>query len=205
MTKESTRPGSLRRLLAIAAVTALVVLAAVLVDRAVRNPPCRTGAAALAVVEQKVLPSMESLSAGEDYALEAGERETMGGSDYYPVAVSRVVPCRDGEAAKGVIEARVAPHLAGVAPYVYDFMGEVTVEGELYYEVKFGDAWGDGRSTFYVRARDSRPFLLWEDGTISAAFPEENEPLVLTVYVRTKDSRPFLRDGTSGQLVPYGE
>ncbi len=122
MTKESAKPG-LRRLLTIAAVTALVVLAAVLVDRAVRNPPCRDGAAALAVVEQKVLPGLEGLSAGEGHALEAGERETLGGSGYYPVAV----------------------------------------------------------------------------------FLEEGEPPFLTVYVRAKDSRPFVRDGSTGQLIPWGE
>lgn len=202
MTKETVRPGSAGRLLFIAAVTVLVVLGAVLVDRAIHDPPCRDGAAALEVVEREILPTME----GEDYALEAGEPETIGENSYYPVTVSRVVRCRDGEAAKRVIEVRVAPHLAGVAPYVYDFIGEVALEGELYYEVKFGDSHGDGRDTFYVRARDSQPFYVREDGTMNAepAFPEEDEPPVLTVYVRTRDSRPFLRDGTTGQLIPCG-
>lgn len=204
--KETVKgPGSGRKLLLIAAVTALVVFAAVLMDRTIRNPPCRDETDALNVVTQKVLPTVKEIAGDEGYALDAGERETIGERDYYPVAVSRVVRCRDGEAAKEVVRVRVAPHLAGVGPYVYDFMGEVTREGELYYEVKFGDSHGDARSTIYVRAKDSKPFIRWEDGTISAAFPEKDEPPVLTVYVRTRDSRPFLRDGTSGRLVPYGE
>ena len=122
MTKEIVRPGSAGRLPAIAAVTVLVVLGAVLVDRAIHDPPCQDGAAAVAVVEREALPALEELPAGEDYALEAGEPETVGESVYYPVAV----------------------------------------------------------------------------------FAGEDELPVLTVYVRARDSRPFLRDGTTGQLIPYG-
>ena len=75
MTKEIVRPGSAGRLPAIAAVTVLVVLGAVLVDRAIHDPPCQDGAAAVAVVEREALPALEELPAGEDYALEAGEPE----------------------------------------------------------------------------------------------------------------------------------
>lgn len=87
MTKETVRPGSAGRLLFIAAVTVLVVLGAVLVDRAIHDPPCRDGAAAEEVVAREVLPALEELPVGEDYALEAGEPETVGESLYYPVAV----------------------------------------------------------------------------------------------------------------------
>ena len=125
--KDNKKPVDVKKLVLIAAVTVVVVLAAILVDNMIRHPRCQDETGALNVVIQKVLPSLDELADDEGFALEVKDIETIGDAEHYPVAVRRVPKCEDGEAAKRVVENRVLPDM--------NTGGEVELtKGALYFD-----------------------------------------------------------------------
>ena len=60
--KDNKKPVDVKKLVLIAAVTVVVVLAAILVDNMIRHPRCQDETGALNVVIQKVLPSLDELA-----------------------------------------------------------------------------------------------------------------------------------------------
>ena len=63
------KPMDKKKLLTIAAVTAAVVVVAVLVDSMIRNPRAKDETDAMNVVIQKVLPSLDEIAPDEGFGL----------------------------------------------------------------------------------------------------------------------------------------
>lgn len=204
--KETKKAMEPKKLLLITAVLVLVIVAAILVDSAIRYPRCEDETAALNVVIQKVLPSVDEIADDEGFSLTVQDMENIGNSDYYPILITRVPKCEDGESAKRVVENRVLPGIASGGQIDLELKPDVTLAEEPYFVVE-ASRQADGKKeileTYYVRAKNSQPYVFKDENTITPVVEEEELPIV-TVYVRIKDSQPFLRDETSGQLVPYG-
>ncbi len=210
--KDNKKPVDVKKLVLIAAVTVVVVLAAILVDNMIRHPRCQDETGALNVVIQKVLPSLDELADDEGFALEVKDIETIGDAEHYPVAVRRVPKCEDGEAAKRVVENRVLPDMNTGGEVELTLLDGVTTMDaqsmtELPYFVVEVSRTTDGKKevleTIYVRQKNSQPFVIQQEGVLTP-LAEEEELLIATIYVRIKDSQPFQKDDTTGQLVPYG-
>lgn len=204
--QDGKKPMDLKKIVIIAVVTLVVILAAVLVDNAVRNPKCEDETAALNVVIQKVLPALDELADDEGFSLDVQEVETIGDAQYYPVFVIRYPKCEDSAAAKRIVEERVLPGLSGGSQAEVTYLRNETIEDYVYFvnEVsRITDGKKEVLSTVYVREHNSQPFVKDAGGKLTAAADEVEDPIA-TVYVRIKDSQPFHKDDTTGQLVPYG-
>jgi len=201
------KPMDMKKLAIIAAVIILVIVAAIFLDNAVRNPKCEDETAALNVVIQQVLPALDELADDEGFSLEVQEIETIGTDQYYPVFVIRYPKCDDSVVARRVVEERVLPGMASGGEIELSYLRTESVENEKYYVIELRRAAADGKkevlSTVYVREQNSQPFTKGADGKLVAAADEVAIPLV-TAYVRIKDSQAFHKDDTTGQLIPYG-
>ena len=204
--QQGKKPMDPKKLLMITAVTVLVIIAAILVDSAIRYPRCEDETAALNVVIQKVLPSVDEIAEDEGFSLTVQEIDNIGDSDYYPILITRIPKCEDGEGAKHVVETRVIPSTSFGGQVDLNLLDGVSFNEEPYFVVEASRT-ADGKKevleTYYVRAKNSQPYTFKDENTLTPA-AEEEELSVLTVYIRIKDSQVFLRDETTGQLVPYG-
>lgn len=204
--QDGKKPMDLKKIVIIAVVTLVVILAAVMVDNAVRNPKCEDETAALNVVIQKVLPALDELADDEGFSLDVQEMETIGDAQYYPVFVIRYPKCEDSSAAKRIVEERVLPGLSGGSQAEVTYLRNETIEDYVYFVNEVSRITGGKKevlSTVYVREHNSQPFVKDAEGKLAAAADEVEDPIA-TVYVRIKDSQPFHKDDTTGQLVPYG-
>lgn len=200
------KPMDVKKIAIIAGVTVLVILAAVLLDNAVRNPTCEDETAALNVVIQKVLPGLDELGDDEGFSLAVQEVETIGNAQYYPVFIIRYPKCDDSVAARRIVEEQVLPGMSNAAGAELSYLRTETIEKERYYVVEVNRTAGDKKevlSTVYVREQNSQPFTKDASGALVAAAEEVEVPLT-TAYVRIRDSQAFHKDDTTGQLIPYG-
>ena len=194
-----------KKIAIIAGVTVLVVLAAIFVDNAIRNPWCEDETAAINVVLQKVIPLMDEIGDDEGFELDVQEIESIGNTQYYPVFVIRYPKCDDSVAARRVVEERVLPDLASGGEVQLSYLRTESINNKRYYMVEVNrivDGKKEVLSTVYVMEQNSQPFVKDESGELVAAAEEEGIPLH-TAYVRIRDSQPFYRDDTTGQLVPF--
>lgn len=194
-----------KKIAIIAGVTVLVVLAAIFVDNAIRNPWCEDETAAINVVLQKVIPIMDEIGDDEGFELDVQEIESIGNTQYYPVFVIRYPKCDDSAAARRVVEERVLPDLASGGEVQLSYLRTESINNKRYYVVEVNrivDGKKEVLSTVYVMEQNSQPFVKDESGELVAAAEEEGMPLH-TAYVRIRDSQPFYRDDTTGQLVPF--
>lgn len=201
------KPMDKKKLLTIAAVTAAVVVVAVLVDSMIRNPRAKDETDAMNVVIQKVLPSLDEIAPDEGFGLEAREMETIGSDDYYPISITRFPKCEDGDGALRVVESRVLPGLSIEGETELTLQEDQEIDGLKYFVVEVSRTGEGGEketaATVYVKAKNSQPFVKNEKGELEAAAEQEEIPIT-TIYVKAKNSQPFVKDDTTGQLVPYG-
>lgn len=209
-TNETIQPAKktmdVKRIAVIAGVTVLVILAAVFMDNAIRNPLCEDETAAINVVIQKVLPGLDELGPDEGFALDVQEIENIGAIQYYPVFITRYPKCDDSVAARRVVEERVLPGMVSGGEVQLSYLRTESINNERYYVVtvnRITDGKKEILSTVYVQEYNSQPFIKDGNGELIAAAEEEEIPL-RTAYVRIKDSQPFYKDDTTGQLIPYG-
>jgi len=199
------KPMDMKKIAMIAAVIILVIVLAIFLDNAVRNPKCKDETAALNVVIQDVLPALDELGDDEGFSLECQEIETIGSAQYYPVFITRYPKCDDSVAARRVVEEQVLPGMASGGEIELSYMRTESIDNNKYYVVEMRRV-TDGKkevlSTVYVREQNSQPFTKDADGKLVAAADEVAIPLD-TAYVRIKDSQAFHKDDTTGQLIPY--
>lgn len=200
------KPMDVKKIAIIAAVTILVIICAIFVDNAVRNPKCEDETAALNVVIQQVLPALDELADDEGFSLEVQEIETIGNVQYYPVFIIRYPKCSDSVSARRIVEERVLPGMVSGGEVELTYLRTENIDNERYFVVEVNrtaDSKKEVLNTIYVRAQNSQPFTKDADGNLVAAAEEEEVPLA-TAYVRIKDSQAFHKDDTTGQLIPYG-
>lgn len=204
MAQPAKKNMDVKKIAIIAGVTILVILAAIFVDNAIRNPWCEDETAAINVVIQKVLPVMDELGDEEGFALDVQEIERIGNTQYYPVFITRYPWCEDSATARRIVEERVLPGMAAPDAQL-SFLRTESINNERYYLVEVSRITGGKKeilSTVYVQEWNSQPFVKDADGGLTALADEEEIPL-RTAYVRISDSQPFYRDDTTGQLVPF--
>lgn len=202
------KPMNVKKIAIIAGVTVLVILAAILVDSAIRNPRCRDETDALNVLIQKVLPGLDELADNEGFALDVQEIEKIGTTEYYPVFITRYPRCDDGATARRVVEERVLPDMnLSSADVQLDVMRTEAIGSDRYYVVDVSRITGGKKeilATIYVQEQNAQPFTKDENGELVEAAEEVGVPL-RTAYVRLRDSKPFYKDDTTGRLIPYDE
>lgn len=200
-------PVDIKKLLTIAGVTVAVVIAAILLDNIIRNPRCKDETDAVNLMFQKVLPSVDEIADDEGGGIQVDEVEVIGDEEYYPVLLTRVPKCEDAVAAAQVVDRRVLPGMVSGGQVDLITKPEVTIGEDVYFVVEVSRTQeGTGKeeiATVYVRRKNSQPFVMEADGTLSPLAGEEELP-VLTVYVCKKNSQIFVKDDTTGQLIPYG-
>lgn len=205
-TSQQKKPMDVKKMLIIAAVTVGVIIVAILIDNMIRNPRVEDETAALNVVIAKVLPSLDEIADDEGFAMFVQELEHIGNDNYYPVYITRIPKCEDGEGAKRVVEKRILPGIASGGQIDLTLLPEVTIEDFPYYVVEASQT-NEGQKTvlgtYHVRKKNSQPFRLEADGTLTPLADEEELP-VTTIYVMIKNSQVFQKDNTTGQLIPYG-
>lgn len=200
------KPMDVKKIAIIAGVTVLVILAAIFVDSAIRNPKCKDETTAINIVIQSVLPYLDELGDNEGFGLDVQEIETIGTAQYYPVFMTRFPMCDDSIMARRIVEERVIPNLPDPEGAKMSYLRTETIDNYRYYVVEVYRETDDKReslSVIYVREQNSQPFIRDINGNLRAVAEEEEIPLG-TAYVRIKDSQPFYRDDTTGQLIPYG-
>lgn len=205
-TSQQKKPMDVKKMLIIAAVTVGVIIFAILLDNMIRNPRVEDETAALNVVIAKVLPSLDEIADDEAFAMAVQDMERIGKDNYYPVFITRVPKCEDGEGAKKVVENRILPGIASGGEIDLVLHTSATIEEERYFVVE-ANRIADGKKeiigTYYVRQKTSQPFRREADGTLTPLAEEEELP-VTTIYVMIKNSGVFQKDNTTGQLIPYG-
>lgn len=205
--KPAKKPMDVKKIAIIAGVTVLVILVAIIVDNAIRNPKCRDETAAINVVIQKVLPYVDELGDEEGFGLDVQEIETIGSAQYYPVLMTRFPMCEDSTMARRVVEERVIPNLADAEGAQVSYLRSQTIDRYRHYVIEVSrivDGKKEILSVIYVRQQNSQPFVQDINGDLIPVADEEEIPLN-TAYVRIKDSKAFHKDDTTGQLIPYGE
>lgn len=205
--KPAKKPMNVKKIAIIAGVTVLVILVAILVDNAIRNPRCKDETTAINMVIQKVLPYVDELGDEEGFGLDVQEIETIGNAQYYPVLMTRFPMCEDSTMARRVVEERVLPDMDDAEGAQLSYLRSQTIDRNRYYVIEVSrivDGKKEILSVVYVRQQNSQPFVQDISGELIPVADEE-EILLGTAYVRTKDSKAFHKDDTSGQLIPYGE
>lgn len=204
-TKSAKKPMDVKKIAIIAGITVLVIVAAILVDNAIRNPRCEDETDAINVIIQKVLPVMDELGDEEGFSLEVQEVEKIGNDEYFPVFITRYPRCEDGATARRVVEEQVLPGMVSGGEVQLDVKRTEAIDRDRYYLVEASRI-TDGKkeivATVYVREQNSQPFIKDENGELVEAAEEVGIPL-RTAYVRLKDSQPFYRDDTTGKLIPF--
>lgn len=194
-----------KKIAIIAGVTVLVIVAAIFVDNAIRNPWCEDETAAINVVIQKVLPVMDELGDEEGFALDVQEIESIGNTQYYPVFITRYPSCEDSATARRIVEERVLPGIDNSEEVQVSYLRTESINYDRYYVFELSRITNGKKeivTTVYVREQNTQPFVKDADGNLVAVADEEEVPL-RTAYVRIKDSQPFYRDDTTGQLIPF--
>lgn len=194
-----------KRIAIIAGVTIVIIVAAIFVDNAIRNPWCEDETAALNAVFQRALPFMDELGDDEGFELDVQAIENIGNTQYYPVLITRFPKCDDSVEARRVVEERVLPDMAGGKDAQLNFLRTESISNERYYVVevtRIADGKKEILSTVYVQEQNSQPFVKDQSGELVAVAEEEAIPL-RTAYVRIRDSQAFYKDDTTGRLVPF--
>ncbi len=79
---------SKKKMLTIAGIIAALILVAAGVDYMVRNPRCTDEVAALNVVIQKVLMSVDEISNEDPFSMEVLDNEVIGGKEYFVIRLT---------------------------------------------------------------------------------------------------------------------